>query len=283
MLTALAMAAVLGGAPAQPGDLKLTNVRTTVGELGPTRPPGALLPGDVLFIAFDVEGLTIGADGGAQYSMLMEVTNSSGVRILPDPKLEPNPKPSELREFVPLRGNKMPARAFITVGLDQPAGTYDCKLTISDLKSKATATLNQKFEVAKKEFGIVAVHTSYDARGELSAPNTGQVGQTVYVQFSIASFERDPKTKQPDVKMEFQIYDDKGTPTLGAAPKYEPLVHIQDAKSAQQVKEGDGAFALQFPLFMNRPGKFTVEMKATDQVSKKTFTYKLPVTVNPAN
>ena len=41
------------------------------------------------------------------------------------------------------------------------------------------------------------MYTSHDQRGELSAPTTGQVGQTVYIQFSIASFERDPKTKQP--------------------------------------------------------------------------------------
>lgn len=278
MLTSLAMAAVLGGAPAQPAELKLTNVRTTVGELGPPRTAGAVLPGDVLFIAYNVEGLTIDAEGVARYSMLMEVTNSDGKRILPDPVAEPNPKPRELSDFVPLRGNIMPARAYITVGLDQPPGTYNCKITVTDLKSKATAAINTKFEVAKKDFGIVAVYTSHDSRGEMSAPTAGQVGQTVYIQFSIASFERDPKTKQPDVELEFQVYDDKGAATLPT-----PRKHIQDAKSAQQVKEGDGAFALQFPLFMNRPGKFTVEMKATDRVSKKAFTYKLPVTVTPAN
>ncbi|MBN9121473.1 MAG: hypothetical protein J0I06_20375 [Planctomycetes bacterium] len=276
MLTALAMAAVLGGAPAQPADLKLTNVRTTVGELGPTREVSKLLPGDILFIAYDVEGLTIDPLGLAQYSMMMEVSNAAGTRVLP-PATE-KAEPRELSEFVPLRGNKVPARAYVTAGLDMPAGNYTCKVTVTDLKTKATASLNMKFEVAKKDFGIVAVYTSHDSRGELSAPTTGQVGQTIYIQFSIASFERDPKTKQPDVELEFQIFDAAGAATLPT-----PRKHIQDAKSAQQVKETDGAFALQFPLFMNRPGKFTVEMKATDRVSKKTFTYKLPVTVNPAN
>ena len=49
MLTALAMAAALGGAPAQPpAELKFTNVRTTVGELGPTREVTKILPGDIL-------------------------------------------------------------------------------------------------------------------------------------------------------------------------------------------------------------------------------------------
>ena len=49
------------------------------------------------------------------------------------------------------------------------------------------------------------------------------------------------------------------------------------------MKDGDGAFALQFPLFMNRPGKFVVQITATDRVSKKSSVYKLPVTVVPAN
>lgn len=276
MLTALAMAAVLGGTPAQPAELKLTNVRTTAGELGPVREVSKLLPGDIMFIAFDIDGLTIDPEGVAQYSMMMEVTNAAGARVLPPPgeKLEPR----ALSEFVPLRGNKIPARAYVTAGLDQPAGMYNCKIVVADLKTKMNGTLNMKFEIAKKDFGIVAVYTSHDPKGELSAPTSGVVGQTVYIQFSIATFERDAKTKQPDVELEFQLYDEKGTPTLPT-----PRKHIQDAKSINPVKEDAGAFSLQFPLFMNRPGKFTVEMKATDRVSKKTSTYKLPFTVSPAN
>lgn len=277
MMATIALA-VLAGLPAQPaGDLKLTNVRMTIGELGPARAAAPLLPGDVLFIAYDIEGISIDGEGVARYSMMMEVTNAA-VRILPDPKEEL--KPRELSEFLPLRGNKMPARAFITIGLDQPAGAYTVKMTVADLKTKATANLSVKFEVAKKDFGVVQVYTTYDIRGEISAPTSGQVGQTIFVQFSVASFDRDPKTKQPDVEIVCQLFDDTGKPTLET-----PRKHIQDGKvpAEQQVKDAAGAFAPQFPLFMNRPGKYTVEVKATDRVSKKVSSYKLPVTVLPAN
>ena len=279
MMATIALA-VLAGVPAPPaGELKLTNVRTTVGELGPTREAGKILPGDVLFIAYDIEGITIDGDGLARYTMAMEVVNAAGARILPPPN-EPKAEPRELTEFVPLRGNKMPARAFVTVGLDQPAGEYTCKLSVTDTKTKATGSLTQKFEVAKREFGVVAVYTTYDAKGELSAPTAGQVGQTIFAQFSVASFERNPNTKQPDVEVVCQTLDEKGAPLLTA-----PRKHVQDAKvpPEQQVKDGAGAFALQFPVFMNRPGKFTVEITATDRVTKKTASYKLPVTVLPAN
>jgi len=276
MLTTIALA-LLAGTPAQPGDLKLSNVRMTVGELGPPREGTKLLPGDVLFIAYDIDAITIDGEGIAKYTMAMEVADGAGKLIFKQ-------DPRDLSDFVPLRGNKMPARAYITVGLDQPPGTYTCKIVVTDPKTKATGNLNVKFEVAKKDFGVVAVYTSHDPKGEISAPTAGQVGQTLYIQFSIASFERDAKLKQPDVEIEFQVYDDKGTPLLvDAANKPAPRKHIQDAKSANVVKETDGAFALQFPLFMSRPGKFSVEIKATDRVSKKTSTYKLPVTISAAN
>jgi hypothetical protein len=275
MLTALALAAALGGTPAQP-ELKLTNVRMTVGELGPPREGSKILPGDVMFIAYDIEGLTIDDTGLAQYTMSMEVTDPTGRAILKQ-------EPSDRKEFVPLRGNRLPGRAYVTVGLDEKPGVYGCSLTVIDPGTKLKASLSVKFEVLKKDFGIVAVYTSHDPKGELSAPTTGQVGDTLYIHFTVASFERDPKTKQPNVEIQFQFFDDKGKAIfVNAKNELVPRKHIQDAMSALPVKDGDGAFTLQFPLFLNRPGKFVVEMKAIDKVSKKEFTYKLPVTITPA-
>ncbi|MBP3957772.1 hypothetical protein J8F10_21175 [Gemmata sp. G18] len=281
MMATIALA-VLAGLPAQPaGNLKFTNVRTTIGELGPARENNKLLPGDILFIAYDVEGITIDDKGNAEYTMTMEVVNAAGARVLPPPS-EPKPEPRKTAEFFPLRGNKMPGRVFVTVGLDLAPGNYTCKVSITDTKSKASTNIDVKFEVAKKEFAVVALYTTYDARGEISAPTAGQVGQMVFVQFSVATFERDMKTKQPDVELSFQLFDDKGAPTMK-----EPLKVIQDATSSAAVapiKESDGMFrVIPFPLYMNRPGKFVLEISATDRVSKKTASYKLPVTVNPSN
>jgi hypothetical protein len=247
-------------------------VRMTVGELGPPRESNKLVPGDVLFIAYDIDGLTIDGEGWAKYTMAMEVTNPMGRVILEQ-------KPSDRTDFAPLRGNKMPGRAFVTVGLDEQPGQYSCKLTVTDPNTKSSASLNVKFEVLKKEFAIVSVYTSHDQKGELSAPTSGQVGDTLWIQFTVASFERDPKTKQPDVEIQFQFYDDKGKAILtNAKGELTPRKHVQDAKAFPPVKDDAGAFTLQFPLFLNRPGKFVVEMKATDKVSKKEYTYKLPVT-----
>ena len=227
----------------------------------------------MLFIAYDIEGLAVTGDGWANYTMLLEVTDSAGNRVLPPPT-EPKPTPREMSDFVPLRGNKLPARAYIAVGLDQAPGAYECKITVADAKTKAADTLSVKFEVAKKDFGVVAVFTSFDEDGRLSAPTTGTVGQRIFVHFSVASFERSQKTLQPDVELQFQIYDDRGAPVLE-----KPLKRIQDAQAARLVKPGEGAFPDVFPVFMNRPGKFVFEVTAKDRVSNKSASYKLPITV----
>jgi hypothetical protein len=182
--------------------------------------------------------------------------------------------PRELVDFVPLRGNVLPARAFITIGLDQDPGAYTCRITVTDPKTKAKDTLAAKFEVEKRQFGIVAVYTTHDERGAFPAPTTGVVGQTVFLQFSVATFARDPKTKQPNVEFEFQVLDEKGQPTLA-----KPRGHVQDSG----VDEKEGAFAMRFPIFMSRPGKFTVRVTAADKVGGKKAVHDLPITVLAAN
>ena len=146
MLTTIALA-LLAGTPAQPGELKLTNVRLTVGELGPPRDGSKLLPGDILFIAYDIDGITIDDEGIARYTMGIELVNPAGKAVFEQKR--------EIVEDIPLRGNKLPARAYIFVGLEDAPGNYSCKLVVTDPKTKLSATLNVKFEVLKKDFGIV--------------------------------------------------------------------------------------------------------------------------------
>jgi hypothetical protein len=271
MLATFALAAALTVTPAQAGQLKLSNVRMTIGELGPARSSAKIIPGDILFIGYDINGLPIDPDGVVKYKMSMEVVDAAGKAIFKQ-------EPRELNDYIPLRGNTIPARAYVTIGLDQDPGNYVCKVTVEDPKAKAKDTLETKFEVLKREYAIVGAYATYDMNGSISAPTSGVVGQTIFVNVSVVTFQRDPKTKQPNVDVEFQIIDEKGTPTLA-----KPGLHTQDDKSLTKVDEKDGAFAMRFPLFMSRPGKFTAKVTATDKVSKKSATYELPVTILPAN
>lgn len=266
MFYALTLAA-LAAVPAQGGSLKLTNIRLTVGELGPTRPNAKFLPGDILFFAFDMNGLAVDNDGITKFKMETKVLDSNG-------KVHFKKDPQELGQFAPLRGNTIPARAYILMGLDQDPGNYVLEITVEDPKTKAKDTVSTKFEVLKRDFGIVNVYASYDEGGAISAPTQGIVGQTIYAQFTVASFQRDPKTKQPKIELQYQILDEKGTPTLP-----EPLKDLHE----RAVDEKDGIISARFPLFLNRPGKFTFRVIATDKVANKKSTYDLPVTILPGN
>jgi hypothetical protein len=268
MWTPLPLVAALAFAPAQApaGSLNLTNVRTTYGELGGTRADAPLLPGDVLFVGFDIEGVSVDPEGRVVYTMAMEVADKAGKPVFKQ-------DPAQKIDFVPLGGNKLPARAFITVGLDQPAGEYTLRVTVTDQGTKATKALEKKFTVLPKDFGIVAVYTSVDPDGRFVAPTTGIVGQSLYVQFGVVGFARDPAKRQPGVTVEMMPLDEAGKPTL-----QKPQVFNLDAG----VDEKDPGFSVRFLIPLTRAGKFTVRLKATDRVANKTYTFNLPLAVVPS-
>jgi hypothetical protein len=266
MIPTLALAAALGLAPSQPaaGALSLKNVRVTYGELGAPRTDDKLLPGDLYFIAFDIEGIKVDDTGKVSYSMAMVVTDKNNKPIF-------NQEPANRDEHIPLGGSKLPARAYIAIGLDQESGTYTCKVTVTDRVSKAAQTLTKTFDVLPKGFGVVSLFTSVDAKGEIPAPPVGVIGQNVFVQFAVVGFGRD-KAKKPDLTVEMRLLDEARKPTL---PKAETLV----IKETQM--ENDPAVPLTLPIPFNREGNFTVELKATDKLTGKEATARLPIRVTP--
>jgi hypothetical protein len=278
-MSALLLSALLM-APAQPGPLKLTNVRSTYGELGGTRPEAKLLPGDVLYVAFDIEGITIAADGRAQYRMAMDVTDKNGKAMFKQ-------DPADKIDDYPLGGTKVPARAYVLIGLDMEPGVYTLKLTVTDTASRQAESFEKKFEVLKKDFGIVDTYLSVDLQGQTQAPTTCIVGQPLFLQFNIVGFERDkdeakkdPKQGfQPNVSIEFSPVDETNRPTLG-----KPTQHLQNNTSQLKLEPADQIINLRFGLPMTRPGKFVAKLKATDLNANKTATFELPfVVIPPAN
>lgn len=263
MWTTLALAGALAMTPAQGGDLALANDRLTYGELGPERSSSELAPGDIFFVAFDIQNITVDESGQVAYSMAMEVAKKSGETIYKQ-------EPVNLTNFVPLGGTSLPGRAYVTIPLDQPAGEYTFKLTVTDKGSMKTATLEREFTVTEKQFGIVKLYTSSDVAGELPAPPFGLAGQAVWVHFFVVFFERKADTKQPDVEVEMTIADANGQPTV-AKPTILPI--------NSEVPEKDQGMPLRLLIPLNRPGEFTLQLKVTDKVANKTSTETLPITV----
>ena len=266
MSPTLIVATLLALAPAQApaGKLEIANVRNTYGVLGPTRANSKLLPGDILFVSYDIDGIAINEEGRVHYSMVMEVVDKNG-----KPTLKQDP--FEKIELVPLGGNRVAARAFVTLGVDHPAGEFTMKVTVTDkaAKDKPSQTLERKFEVLAPDFGIVAVYGSLDERGQTAAPTTGVVGQAIFINYTAVGFKRDGEKKQPNLRFEMVPLDENNKPLMS-----KPLFH-----EGNDLDEKLPNYTVRFLLPMTRPGKFAIRLSCTDNVTKKTVSVDLPVTV----
>jgi len=272
MLTALALTGAMLMAPGQgvaptgegSGTLKIENPRLTFGYLGGARTDNTLPAGDIFFLFFDINGVSIDPTGLASYSMAMTVSDAKGKVVFEQ-------KPTPQKAFLPLGSPSLPAFARLDVPLDFAPGAYVCRIDVVDLTAKTKATIDHKFTIKAKEFGIVTLYTSSDAKGELFAPPMGMVGHMLWVHFVAVMFDRDAK-KQPNLEVELLMVDADGKPTV-AKPT---ILEINSG-----VEEGDSGIPLRFPLLLNRPGKFTLKLKATDKITKKTSLAEFPIEVMP--
>jgi hypothetical protein len=143
------------------------------------------------------------------------------------------------------------------------------KVTVNDLvaKEKSTAKLERKFDVLDPKFGLVQL--GLFNQGGFPAPPTGVVGQAYVVSGALVGFELD-KDMLPNLSFELRILDEAGKPTL---PK--PFT----GEVNKLAKPADKLMPLFFNLPLNRSGKFTLELEATDKFAKKTVKQTLTINV----
>jgi len=133
MWTSVVCAAALGLFPGQ-GPLNLTNEYLTYGVLGAPRADSKMLPGDVLFVSFDAENITVDKEGKILYSMGMEVVEAKDRKKV---LFKQEPRDQEARNM--LGGTKLPVFFHVNTGLDQPPGEYILIMTITDRSAKPTS------------------------------------------------------------------------------------------------------------------------------------------------
>jgi hypothetical protein len=257
MWTTLALVTALSQAPGQTEALNLSKQHLTQGVLGAARASDQLLPGDWLYIAFDIENVKVEKDGKVRYSMGMDVVDGAGKTWFRE-------EPRDLVAYNSLGGRSLPAIARVEVGLDMPPGQYTVRVQVTDLATKAKKTLQQPFTVLPKRFGLVRLQLTTDHDGLFPVPPLGVPGQPVVVNFAVVGFERDRVKKQPNVTVEMRVESEKNAPTFTG--EFNQDVNVP-------------AVPMQFLLNLNRPGKFTVKLRATDQITKKTEELSFPLTV----
>lgn len=263
MWTTFALLTVLSTAGADSG-LSLTHVRATHGVLGPQRRNDTLAPGDNYFLCFDINGIRVDDQGKVRYSMAIESSDASGKVVF-------RRAPEEKEARASLGGDNVPAYAHLSVGLDTPAGDYKLKIVVKDLAAGREANLSRNIKVLPKDFALVRTTVTVDAEASYAAAVFAS-GQGVWVHCSAVGFGRG-SNKQPDVVFEMRVLDDAGKPTLPNAVTGTP---------PKDLPADLAGLPMSFPLTLNRAGKFTIELQATDRISGKKAKMSFPIVVQGA-
>jgi hypothetical protein len=264
MLAALAVLTSLTLAPGQGDGLALAGARLTHGLLGPDRADARFLPGDAVFLTFDIDGLTFGPDGKAAYATATELTDAAGQVIFHAP-------PRDQAVTLALGGHSLPAYARADLSLEQPPGDYALTVTVTDKASGKSQTLTRKFQVLPQAFGLVGLAATADRDGTLPACPPA-VGATLWLAAGAVNFRRGG-TGQPKLALRLRVLDEQGQPTLPT-----PFTGRMD----RDVPASATALPVQFALALTRPGTFTVELTATDELAGQTATVRYPLVVRPA-
>src|SRR5947209_6087354 len=207
MWVTCALLTALSVAPSQAGSLQLANVRPTTGYFGLARSSGKVLPGDLFFVAFDIDNLQADDHGRVLYAMTIELSDAANKRIFSD-------GPQDREAFLTLGGNRLPAVAHAEVGTQTPPGKYTIKVTVADKVRKGATpqSFSQTFEVAQLGFGIVRPQLTYLST-MLPAPPRAVVGQSLALNCIVIGFERDKAKKNPSLTVDVVIWDANKKPT----------------------------------------------------------------------
>src|SRR5262249_40584882 len=156
MWTTLTLILALEAVPGQTSALAIVNDRFTYGHLGAERKSNAYLPGDVVELAYEVEGLKPDAAGKFACATTIEAQNKSRQQIY-----RQGPRTATVLNF--LGGKGLPAAAHLVIPADLAAGEYTLKITVEDKTAKTTKTLAKSVKVLPPAFGLVQVGTTAEA------------------------------------------------------------------------------------------------------------------------
>jgi hypothetical protein len=279
MWATLALMSALSSTPAQGGQLEVKNVRVTYGILGQERKDTTYLPGDLVVLAFDMEGLQVAPDGTVKYSTSMELIGADP--MTGKPKTHFKQDPQEMTTVNTLGGSRLPSFALAEIGTDTAPGKYTMSVVVTDVAAKKSVKLERGFEVKKSEFGIVRPGFTYIDMNERSrgapqiAPPVGVPGQNLLLNFAVVGFELKGQMQVPNVTVQMEVKDESGE---GVKKPYTGKVeNLEDNfKKLRYIP-------FQFPMQLNRSGKFKVVLKATDVHTGKTATQTLDLKVIEVN
>jgi hypothetical protein len=112
-----------------------------------------------------------------------------------------------------------------------------------------------------------------DLQGQINMPAVAVPGEIRWIQLYAVGFSRTRDKKEPDVGAEVQIFGENGQSVL---PNPLPL---EVKELLKQLPKDAPGIPITFQLPLNRTGKFTVKVTATDRIANKTAEMSFPLNV----
>jgi hypothetical protein len=243
--------------PSWSSAMDIKNIRKCYGPLGATRLDNKCLPGDLFFMTYDIEDLALDKTGKASISTTFEFIDPQDKVIF----TKATPK-----DVVPqLGGARVPGDVHVILGPKQAPGKYKIKVIIEDKVSKQRKAFEQPIEVLAPTFGFV---------GAIS-PAVGLSGQPIghVTSFGLVNLTLDGK-QQPNATLKIRILDAAGKDVTPATEFEFP----KDLPEDTDLQKGNFV-PITFPVFLNRPGRYTIDVQANDKHGKKTATLNFPLRV----
>jgi hypothetical protein len=235
----------------------IKNIRKCYGPLGAKRDDNKCLPGEIFFMSYDIENLALDKSGKASITTTFEFIDPAGVVIF---------KKDTPKDVVPqLGGARIPGDVHVILGPKQAPGKYTIRVTVHDKVANQAKAFEQAIDVLQPTFGFVggmskAIGLSGDPSGHVTS-------------FGLVNLTLDAK-QQPNATVKIRILDEAGKDVTPATE----LVMPRDMPEDTDLQKGNFV-PITFPIFLNRPGRFTIEVDANDKNGKKSAKLSIPLTV----
>jgi hypothetical protein len=241
--------------PASASALEIKNIRATHGPLGHARADFKCIPGDTIFMMYDIVDLKADQAGKYNYDIVLELFDEKNMSLFN--------KKTPVQVMPHLGGNSIPSDLQLNLSPKQAAGKYKIQLSVTDKNGKDTKSFTRDITVVTPTFGFVGVATQ----------TIGFPGVNHSTSFGLVNLGLDGK-KQPDVEITITINDDKNqavsTPVKVLLPRDMPAGVDLDTLNFVPIV---------YPIIPNRSGKFTMNVVAEDRNRKTRASMSFPITV----
>lgn len=259
----LAAAVVLCCATTAQAALEIKNIQAAHSVLGPERKGLDYHPGEEVVFRFVIAGARVNAEGMADVTLALKLTNSNGDLVLA--------QDAPLKLVLGLGGGSFPAHTRINLGERTQPDDYTMTVTIVDKLSLEKTSFQRKITCKPPEFALIAPEFFYDQDGRVAAPCGGVLGHFLHFRFKVIGMDRG--RDKLDVAMEGQVLDAQGKEMMPKPITAE--VKNDDAEVVRKV----GTLTFRGHLMLNRVGDFTLRLIITDRQTNKTTKFEAPLRV----